>query len=108
MSKIQRYNAPTIQRSNGHRYKSRINIQNRSVKMLEEASCYGFILVCEELPLDRWIVGPLGVDPGELLFPNRRIHHERPDRVPGRFFFSSRRRHTRCLSDWSSDVCSSD
>src|SRR5947199_2491966 len=25
-----------------------------------------------------------------------------------RCFFSSRRRHTRCLSDWSSDVCSSD
>src|SRR5262245_63474707 len=24
------------------------------------------------------------------------------------FFFPSRRRHTRCLSDWSSDVCSSD
>src|SRR5882724_7351327 len=24
------------------------------------------------------------------------------------FFFSSRRRHKRCLSDWSSDVCSSD
>src|SRR5947199_7985925 len=24
------------------------------------------------------------------------------------FFFSSRRRHTRCLSDWNSDVCSSD
>src|ERR1035441_1560892 len=24
------------------------------------------------------------------------------------WFFSSRRRHTRCLSDWSSDVCSSD
>src|SRR5882724_12541619 len=24
------------------------------------------------------------------------------------FFFSSRRRHTSCLSDWSSDVCSSD
>src|SRR5437899_4112688 len=24
------------------------------------------------------------------------------------FFFSSTRRHTRCLSDWSSDVCSSD
>src|SRR5947199_12912 len=24
------------------------------------------------------------------------------------FVFSSRRRHTRCLSDWSSDVCSSD
>src|SRR5216684_7863320 len=24
------------------------------------------------------------------------------------FFFSSRRRHTRCSHDWSSDVCSSD
>src|SRR5262245_64980588 len=30
-------------------------------------------------------------------------------RVIGRlFFFSGRGRHTRCLSDWSSDVCSSD
>src|ERR1035438_4805606 len=29
-------------------------------------------------------------------------------RVRSFFFFSSRRRHTRCLSDWSSDVCSSD
>src|SRR5437899_11806190 len=28
--------------------------------------------------------------------------------VQAYFFFSSRRRHTRCLSDWSSDVCSSD
>src|SRR3712207_8217590 len=27
---------------------------------------------------------------------------------PGRFFFSSRRRHTRYWRDWSSDVCSSD
>src|SRR5205807_2916015 len=27
---------------------------------------------------------------------------------PGRFFFSSRRRHTRLQGDWSSDVCSSD
>src|SRR3989449_11374224 len=26
----------------------------------------------------------------------------------GVFFFSSRRRHTRCSRDWSSDVCSSD
>ena len=26
----------------------------------------------------------------------------------GEFFFSSRRRHTRFTSDWSSDVCSSD
>src|SRR5205807_5944686 len=29
-------------------------------------------------------------------------------RVAGRFFFSSRRRHTRLQGDWSSDVCSSD
>src|SRR3712207_7136039 len=28
--------------------------------------------------------------------------------VRGRFFFSSRRRHTRYWRDWSSDVCSSD
>src|SRR2546429_6631959 len=29
-------------------------------------------------------------------------------RVSIPFFFSSRRRHTRCSRDWSSDVCSSD
>src|SRR5216684_7550394 len=29
-------------------------------------------------------------------------------RFIGSFFFSSRRRHTRCSRDWSSDVCSSD
>src|SRR5256884_9463114 len=29
-------------------------------------------------------------------------------RVSSIFFFSSRRRHTRCSRDWSSDVCSSD
>src|SRR5688500_20366750 len=28
--------------------------------------------------------------------------------MPGVFFFSSRRRHTRLQGDWSSDVCSSD
>src|SRR5258705_8090019 len=32
----------------------------------------------------------------------------RPTPALAFFFFSSRRRHTRCLSDWSSDVCSSD
>src|SRR6266498_5844252 len=30
------------------------------------------------------------------------------DTVLFSFFFSSRRRHTRCGRDWSSDVCSSD
>src|ERR1017187_7275057 len=28
--------------------------------------------------------------------------------MPREFFFSSRRRHTRYIGDWSSDVCSSD
>src|SRR5256884_1337710 len=39
------------------------------------------------------------------------MHHEDRQTGPGRrwfFFFSSRRRHTRCSRDWSSDVCSSD
>src|SRR2546429_1821888 len=31
-----------------------------------------------------------------------------PLRETVEFFFSSRRRHTRCSRDWSSDVCSSD
>src|SRR5262245_62672680 len=33
------------------------------------------------------------------------FHKQMDNRI---FFFSSRRRHTMCLSDWSSDVCSSD
>src|SRR5216684_7406617 len=31
-----------------------------------------------------------------------------PSAISRAFFFSSRRRHTRCSRDWSSDVCSSD
>src|SRR5205814_1534287 len=39
----------------------------------------------------------------------RRYRRRSCDKMPAfHFFFSSRRRHTRCLSDWSSDVCSSD
>src|SRR5204862_5723736 len=34
--------------------------------------------------------------------------NRRPARLSLPFFFSSRRRHTRSLRDWSSDVCSSD
>src|SRR2546426_5778199 len=34
--------------------------------------------------------------------------HQHPERLARRFFFSSRRRHTRLQGDWSSDVCSSD
>src|SRR3989449_7805071 len=41
-----------------------------------------------------------------------RLDRTAPRRPQGRhgslFFFSSRRRHTRCSRDWSSDVCSSD
>src|SRR2546429_2463017 len=33
---------------------------------------------------------------------------DRDGRFVSFFFFSSRRRHTRCSRDWSSDVCSSD
>src|ERR1035438_9066060 len=36
--------------------------------------------------------------------PGRAAHKTRSPHI----LFSSRRRHTRCLSDWSSDVCSSD
>src|SRR2546429_4300072 len=46
----------------------------------------------------------------------REIDHLTRDAMSGQallakwrdFFFSSRRRHTRCSRDWSSDVCSSD
>src|SRR5262245_26987830 len=36
------------------------------------------------------------------------VHFVNANFPGGGFFFSSRRRHTSCLSDWSSDVCSSD
>src|SRR5687768_18254006 len=45
------------------------------------------------------------------LKPSYTSTHSRPAAVPLYylcFFFSSRRRHTRCSRDWSSDVCSSD
>src|SRR5687768_13107810 len=38
----------------------------------------------------------------------RRPAHASRSLLLGVFFFSSRRRHTRCSRDWSSDVCSSD
>src|SRR5262245_23476554 len=43
-----------------------------------------------------------------LTFPEGTRPLARAFRDRYHFFFSSRRRHTRCLSDWSSDVCSSD
>src|SRR5258705_9544270 len=46
----------------------------------------------------------------ELRIKKRLLKWNEPMRISLQicFFFSSRRRHTRCLSDWSSDVCSSD
>src|SRR5690349_21919479 len=38
----------------------------------------------------------------------KRMRMESTERLLVVFFFSSRRRHTRSLRDWSSDVCSSD
>src|SRR5216684_9312590 len=46
----------------------------------------------------------VAVEVGDLAhFPGTQCDHVSDD-----FFFSSRRRHTRCSRDWSSDVCSSD
>src|SRR5258705_8215972 len=44
----------------------------------------------------------------ELVCPEVSSEHAEWSGTCAFFFFSSRRRHTRCLSDWSSDVCSSD
>src|SRR5207245_5978708 len=44
-----------------------------------------------------WLVRVAGQDPAQACLRSARL-----------FFFSSRRRHTRCYRDWSSDVCSSD
>src|SRR2546422_6104317 len=43
--------------------------------------------------------------PPEKFSPSNMIGREKEFNL---FFFSSRRRHTRCSRDWSSDVCSSD
>src|SRR5256884_3590131 len=44
------------------------------------------------------------VDIFTFYVPHRHVYGEQWIK----FFFSSRRRHTRCSRDWSSDVCSSD
>src|SRR5205814_3715927 len=43
-----------------------------------------------------------------LVTRSTRLRPTRYNSLTTFFFFSSRRRHTSCLSDWSSDVCSSD
>src|SRR5882724_1594869 len=54
------------------------------------------------------VTGPNLLDrPSPALRAARAGRHD-PGLAQRVFFFSRRRRHTRCLSDWSSDVCSSD
>src|SRR5215213_148296 len=58
---------------------------------------------------DRPRQGPaLALDRAGLLVARGGGDGADPGRVGFLFFFSSRRRHTRLVSDWSSDVCSSD
>src|SRR5260221_8071759 len=61
-----------------------------------------------EIAIEEAVVVGGGLDGGssEDLLMHRR---QRAGRIGiAVFFFSSRRRHTRSLCDWSSDVCSSD
>src|SRR6266496_4741819 len=55
---------------------------------------------------------PVSRLPGRRGWPGTQARREVRGRAPAPpstfFFFSSRRRHTRSLRDWSSDVCSSD
>src|SRR5260221_8684023 len=67
-----------------------------------------------------WIVFDIGANIGyftllmsKLVGAGGQVHGFEPtgyafERLERIFFFSSRRRHTRSLCDWSSDVCSSD
>src|SRR2546429_9077549 len=58
------------------------------------------------LHCDRKRIGRQELPAGVCVVPRARIRAPLSEAV--RFFFSSRRRHTRCSRDWSSDVCSSD
>src|SRR5262245_12923549 len=49
-----------------------------------------------------------GAHAGVVLFTNFGAGFAYDTTAGNLFFFSCRRRHTSCLSDWSSDVCSSD
>src|SRR5260221_5375486 len=54
------------------------------------------------------IVGALVLRPESILLDAIRVRIEHVRMALVMDFFSSRRRHTRSLCDWSSDVCSSD
>src|SRR2546429_515125 len=64
-------------------------------------------------PLRRCLAIDSTVDIFTFYVPHRHVYGEQwikfmKDGVNATLFFSSRRRHTRCSRDWSSDVCSSD
>src|SRR5262245_33747291 len=61
----------------------------------------------DDLDIERYPLHPL-VHRDEFAHANACCPLPNGDVMLSFFFFSSRRRHTRCLSDWSSDVCSSD
>src|SRR3989339_214741 len=82
-------------------------------------------MVCRGLMLHLARAGQIELPPIRIRIVNPLVHRKKParveiDRTPmeGKLsdlgplvvilFFSSRRRHTRLVSDWSSDVCSSD
>src|SRR2546429_227674 len=75
----------------------------RRLGVRREVRCWRMCLHGHEVAAGTWDVGfnidNVGVDEQE--------DSEFGD-VHAPFFFSSRRRHTRCSRDWSSDVCSSD
>src|SRR5438034_118997 len=95
-----------------HNLVSNIRRAGAKVEMIEPVT---------ELP-DMVYVANAGLVDGQRLILSRFRHAERQPEsiytsqwfqargceVAELFFFSSRRRHTRSLCDWSSDVCSSD
>src|SRR2546429_4255539 len=58
--------------------------------------------------MDSWFSNVFMLNVGRPGFPYKRDPARTVDLLLDFFFFSSRRRHTRCSRDWSSDVCSSD
>jgi hypothetical protein len=69
---FQRSNDPTIQRSKGNQAKEWD--ERRTNQLVEALSPYSL----ERLPLDRWIVGSLGVDFPVSIFPPSLRHFSQP------------------------------
>src|SRR5690554_6878507 len=72
-----------------------------TLRLMSAVTCshHGLLIGCTRSPRSSFLLGPR-VRGGWA--PRMRY------RLASGFFFSSRRRHTRCGRDWSSDVCSSD